>query len=158
MGVSIRGGDGRRCGSGRVYLVLSEDVAKGAGAVLQGRDGSGMQRFAPAQVYDEWKHLVDQKLTDGANRGVPSGVATDYPAPRPVNDEVGEIRKRKNIAILDFAITKPGLTSRMPRLQVPSRNKVGALEAPGKTHMDCIPVRRRLQRRELRNGHVRDDL
>lgn len=97
-------------------------------------------------------------MTYGANSGLATGVATDYPAPRPVNDEVGKIRERKHIAILDFAVTKPGLTSWMPRLQVPSRNKVGALKAPGKTHTDRIPAWRRLQRRELRNGHVRDDL
>jgi len=97
-------------------------------------------------------------MTYGANSGLATGVATDYPAPRPVDDEVGEIREGKYIAVRDFAITEPGLASWMPRLQVPSRNKVGALEAPGKTHTDRGPMRRRRQRRELRNRHVRDDL
>src|SRR6266404_5613920 len=32
-----------------------------------GGDGSGMQRFPPAQVYDESEHLVDQEMTYGAN-------------------------------------------------------------------------------------------
>ncbi len=91
-----------------------------------------MDRFAPAQVYDQRKHLVDQEMADSLDRGVATGIATDYLASGAVNDEVGDIGEGKYVTIRGLAVAKPNPAAWRPRTQIPSGIEADALKATAK--------------------------
>jgi hypothetical protein len=108
----------------------------------------------PAQVYNQWEHLVDQQMANGLETNVVASIAAGYLAPGAVDNKVRNVSKRYYVASGGLAVTKPRLAARRSRSQIPSWIEVGSLKAAAESRANGRLRRRRPSCRQFRNRNV----